>query len=87
MSDQSKNDSQEEKSPLRFTIAPEPKGDEGEALIAAITVYLSVTNQHVAIDGETSPVSRWGSAGRRSGNRGLDDEKQMGWGRRGAGWP
>lgn len=87
MSDQGKNDAQAEEPLLRFTITPEPEGDEGEALIAAITIYLSATNQPEIIAGETPNVSRWGSAGKRSGIRGLYDEKQMGWGRRSAGWP
>lgn len=87
MSDQSKSETQDEPPPLRFTITPEPEGDEGEALIAAITVYLSATAHSTSMDAEVDSVSRWGAAGRRSGIRGLDDEKQMGWGRRSAGWP
>ena len=71
---------------LRLTITPEPTGDEGEALIAAIVVYLSA-NAPVDMTIEEPPApSRWAAAGKRSAVRGVNVNSQLGWGRRRAGW-
>lgn len=72
---------------LHLAIAPEPTGDEGEALIAAISVYLAASAQSESTN-ETKPaVSRWAAAGRREAIGGIAKSQGMGWGKGRAGWP
>lgn len=72
---------------LRMTIHPEPGGDEGEALISAISAYLAL-HRNAAAEAlpPAPPASRWQTAGRRTAIRGIAKSPRMGWGREGAGW-
>ncbi len=66
---------------LIFSISPEPSGDEGEALIAAITVYLARRSRMQAPSSQKPVVSRWLTAGRKQSVRALAKSPEMGWGR------
>jgi hypothetical protein len=66
---------------LEFTIWPEPEGDEGEALIAALTLYLTQAQKPASDPLEEASVSRWAMAGRRTALLGQNKGPHTGWGR------
>lgn len=72
---------------LRMTITPEPTGDEGEAIVAAIATYLTVQQRAQPSAPVREPSSRWLIAGRREAVRGRAGSPRSGWGRERAGWP
>jgi hypothetical protein len=71
---------------LTLSISPEPTGDEGEALIAAISAYLAVQPVGTPAAGRVAEVDPWASAGRRAAVRGRTGAPPMGWGRARTGW-
>jgi hypothetical protein len=71
---------------LRLTISPEPYGDEGEALVAAIAAFLAFETTEFAVDEPEVPASRWLTAGRRESIQGRAGAAGMGWARVRPGW-
>ena len=69
-----------------MSISPEPTGDEGEALIAAISAYLAVQSVGTPVAEPIARAEPWPSAGRRAAVRGRAGAPPMGWGRARIGW-
>jgi hypothetical protein len=66
---------------LGFTIWPEPEGDEGEALIAALSLYITQAQKPASDPLEEASVSRWAMVGRRTALLGKHKDPHTGWGR------